>query len=212
MPLFDRIESHASQDRLERLIEERLAPGADTAAIDAVIWKLFGERWAVMFTDLIGFSRHVAEFGIVQFLQTIHISHRLLVPCLERGAGILLKTEGDSMLIIFRNPVRALECAVAMQAACLEYDRTRSDPEKLLLCVGIGLGRVLRISDTDVFGAEVNAACKLGEDTAKSWEILVTEPVRDAVPGWKFEKLGEWPAGTTGAYRLLYDRAGGLTR
>lgn len=26
MPLFDRIESHASQDRLERLIEERLLP------------------------------------------------------------------------------------------------------------------------------------------------------------------------------------------
>jgi hypothetical protein len=71
MPLFDRIDSHASQDRLERLIEERLVPGADKQAIDQIIWKLFGERWAVMFTDLIGFSRNVAEFGIVQFLETI---------------------------------------------------------------------------------------------------------------------------------------------
>jgi class 3 adenylate cyclase len=206
------VSSGASEDRLEKLIEERLQPGAAKEAIDRRIWDLFGEEWAVLYTDLSGFSRNTAEFGIIHFLQVIHESKKVLIPVIERHDGILLKTEGDSMLIIFRNPVRALECAVAMQAACLEYDRTRSDPEKLLLCVGIGLGRVLRISDTDVFGAEVNAACKLGEDTAKSWEILVTEPVRDAVPGWKFEKLGEWPAGTTGAYRLLYDRAGGLTR
>ncbi len=59
MPIFNRIDARASQDRLERLIEDRLAPGADRAAIDALIWTLFGERWAVMFTDLIGLQLHL---------------------------------------------------------------------------------------------------------------------------------------------------------
>lgn len=207
MPLFNRIESHASQDRLERLIEERLAPGANTQAVDESIWKLFGERWAVMFTDLIGFSRNVAEFGIVQFLQTIHISHRLLVPCLERGAGILLKTEGDSMLVIFRSPSDAVRAAIDMQRCLSAYNAVRPRAEHVLLGLGIGYGDVLRIGDVDVFGSEVNAAAKLGEDTAVAGEILLTAAVREAVAGDDldgFDTLDSAPPGTPAAYRLQY--------
>ena len=65
------IASGASEDRLEKLIEERLKPGADKDMIDQRIWDLFGEEWCVMFTDLSGFSRGVARFGIIHFLQTI---------------------------------------------------------------------------------------------------------------------------------------------
>lgn len=207
MPLFNRIESRASQDRLERLIEARLAPQADTQAIDAQIWKLFGERWTVMFTDLIGFSRNVAEFGIVHFLQSIHISHRLLVPALERGAGILLKTEGDSMLVIFRDPSDAVRAAIDMQRCLSVYNVARPRAEHVLLGVGIGYGDVLRIGDADVFGAEVNAAAKLGEDTAVAGEILLTAAVYNAVAADGhdgFETLAVAPAGTDAAYRLLY--------
>ena len=77
------IGSRASEDRLEKLIEERLKPGADKERIDRRIWDLFGESWCVMFTDLSGFSRGVAKFGIIHFLQTIHESERLLIPLIE---------------------------------------------------------------------------------------------------------------------------------
>lgn len=77
MPYVYQIVTSASQDRLEKLIQERLQPGADKAQIDARIWDLFGEQWAVMFTDLAGFSRRVAEFGIIHFLQTIFESQRV---------------------------------------------------------------------------------------------------------------------------------------
>jgi L-alanine-DL-glutamate epimerase-like enolase superfamily enzyme len=46
----------SSEDRLWSLIEQRTHPDADIAAIDARIWDLFGQEWAVMFTDLSGFS------------------------------------------------------------------------------------------------------------------------------------------------------------
>ena len=208
MPYIRQIGMSASQDRLEKLIAERLQAGADKEQIDARIWNLFGEEWAVMFTDLAGFSRNVAEFGIVHFLQVIFESERVLGPCLDEHDGILLKIEADSMLVIFRSVAKALDCAVAMQRTLRDYNVGRSDAEQILLCIGLGQGRMLRIGDNDVFGAEVNAAAKLGEDQAKAWEILVTGSVKKAAaeerPGLVFELLDYVPPGAEAAYRLTY--------
>ncbi|MBN1835804.1 MAG: adenylate/guanylate cyclase domain-containing protein [Spirochaetales bacterium] len=213
MSYLYRIGTGASQDRLEKLIEERLRPGADKAAVDRRIWDLFGETWAVMFTDLAGFSRKVAEFGIIHFLQVIYESQRILVPCIEAHDGILLKTEGDSFLVIFRSPSRALDCAVAMQRAVRDYNQGRSGEEEVLLCVGLGFGPMLRIGDRDVFGAEVNAAAKLGEDTAQAGEILVTgavaaeirgKPELRAKPEVSLEPLSVVPPGAREAFRVRY--------
>lgn len=207
MSLARQVILRASEDRIEKLIAERLKLGADKAAIDARIWDLFGETWAVMFTDLAGFSRGVADFGIVHFLQIIHESERLFVPCIDRHDGILLKTEGDSLLVIFRNPAKAIDCAIDMQRVAAEYNADRSDAEQIQLCVGLGQGPMLRIGDRDVYGKEVNAASKLGEDTAGAGDILVTESLRAAVAAdvrHCFERIDFVPPGASGAYRLQY--------
>jgi len=208
MPYAFRVQAGASMDRLEKLIEERIAAGADKKMIDQRIWDLFGEQWAVMFTDLSGFSRSVADFGIIHFLQVIFESERLLIPCIEDHDGVLLKLEGDSMLVMFRSVKKAIDSALAMQRKLSEYNTSRPDTEKILLCLGIGYGPVLRIGDEDVFGAEVNAASKLGEDTAGPWEILVTENVRREMlekSDLRFTPIDAAPPGAKGAYRLEYD-------
>lgn len=169
----------ASEDRLEKLIQDRLKDGVNKDQIDTRIWDLFGEEWCVMATDLSGFSRHVAKFGIIHFLQTIYESERLLIPIIEDHDGILLKVEGDSFLVIFRNVSKAVACAFVMRNTLETYNMNKSEEEKVLLCVGLGYGKVLRIGDMDVFGQEVNAASKLGEDTAKAGEILTTQAVKD---------------------------------
>jgi len=198
----------ASEDRLERLIEARL--GADTdrkKLIDERIWDLFGEEWCVMFTDLSGFSRNVAKFGIIHFLQTIYESERLLIPVIEDYDGILLKVEGDSFLVIFRNVEKGLRGAIAMQRTLKDYNVDKPDEEKVLLCVGLGYGKILRIGDSDVFGSEVNAASKLGEDTAKAWEILVTDGVKGNcpdIPGVTFAKIDDVPPGAAKAWKVGY--------
>jgi class 3 adenylate cyclase len=204
MSTCDPIRTGHSQRRLEKLVAERTRPEADKEAIDRRIWDLFGERWAVMFTDLSGFSRRVAEFGIVHFLQVIHEAQRLLVPVLEEHDGILLKVEGDSMLVIFRRPASAAAAAVDMQKLLVAYNEDRLPEEKVLLCVGLGYGDMLRIADEDVFGAEVNAASKLGEDTAGPGEILVTTAVKRALETDRFEAIDGVPPGAEGAYRLLW--------
>jgi adenylate cyclase len=205
LPTARTIAVSASARRLQQLIDERAEIGADTAAIDRRIWSLFGERWAVMFTDLSGFSRGVADFGITHFLQVIHQSLKLFIPIIERHDGILLKVEADSLMVIFRHPQAAVTCAAAMHATASEYNLERKPVEHVLLCVGLGYGDMLRIGDSDVFGAEVNAASKLGEDTAKAHETLATDLLHAALPaaataGWT--KLDEHPAGCMGAWQV----------
>ena len=182
-----------------------MQPGADRTAIDQRIWDLFGEDWFVMATDLSGFSRGVAEFGIIHFLQTIYEAERMLVPIVESHDGILLKIEGDSFLVIFRNVEKAIESSIEMQRATRSYNSEHPEVEHVLLGIGLGFGRVLRIGDADVFGNEVNSACILGESYAKGYEIIVTQAVRDrAGEGMRFEKFEHVPPGAVATYKLLY--------
>jgi adenylate cyclase len=190
---------------LRKLLAERLRPGADRPSIDQRIWDLFGEEWCVMATDLAGFSRGVAEFGIIHFLQTIHEAERMLVPVVENHDGILLKEEGDSFLVIFRNVPKALHAAIEMQRATRRYNAEHPAVEHVLLGIGLGFGRMLRIGHADVFGNEVNSACILGETHANGYDILVTQAVRDnAGEEMQFEAFEHVPPGARAAYRLVY--------
>ena len=198
MAFIRQIGSRASEDRLELLIEERLKPGTDKDRIDKRIWNLFGEKWAVLYTDLSGFSRNVTEFGVIHFLQTIYESHRLLVPVIQHGCGILLKTEGDSLMVIYRS----------VDDARQRHSKNLPAEDKVLLC--IGYGDVLRIGDQDVYGEEVNSACKLGEDTAQAHEILISNAVAEAVSlpeGAKLEPFHDAPAAIGAAFKLNYENA-----
>lgn len=199
----------SSEARLWSLIEERTLPGADLKRIDRRIWDLFGEEWTVMFTDLAGFSRQAAAFGIVHFLQVIHEKKKLLVPIIRDHDGIMLKLEADSFMVLFRRTTSAVRCAVEMQRACQRASERRQAEEQILLCVGIGHGMVLRVGDVDVWGSEVNAASKLGEDTAKAHEVLVTQAAYEKareLEEVQFLDLGLAVPGSAQNYRVKYAR------
>ena len=196
-----------TEARLWRLIEERTHPDADVAAIDRRIWDLFGEQWAIAFTDLAGFSRKAAEFGIVHFLQVIYEQRRMLLPVVERHDGVLVKCEADSMMLLFRRPATAVRCALDMQRTCAQINQRRRVEEHVLLGVGVGFGPLLRVSDHEVFGAEVNAASKLGEDVARAGEILVTDLARAAMidageTGYEYTELGQEAGGSPRNWRV----------
>ncbi len=55
----------------------------------------------------------------------------------------------------------------------------------------------------------MNAASKLGDDTARADEVLVTGAVREAIgeiPGIALEELQASIPGTDKAYRVLYEK------
>lgn len=190
-----------SSARLWKLVEERTHDDADVESIDQRIWDLFGEDWAIMVTDLSGFSRHVAKFGVIHFLQIIFEQKKLLLPIVEAHDGILIKTEADSFVLLFKKPAQALGCAIAMQRTCASVNARRPAEEQIVLCVGLGYGRILKVGDDDVFGHEVNLASKLGEDTADAEDILATRAVRDALPDVRWEELAADYAGESVCWR-----------
>lgn len=110
-------------------------------------------------------------------------------------------------MIMFRTADRAVACGIAMQKACSNMNERRKPEEQILLCLGIGYGRILRIGESDVWGREVNSASKLGEDTAKPYEILLTAAAKEALadkPGYTFEDIGAGSFGGNSNYRLSY--------
>lgn len=176
---------------LASLLARRRQPDANPAAIEAEIFARFGRTQAVMFTDLVGFSRVVEAFGIVHFLQLIQESEALFQPLIAAHRGRCLKHEGDSLLVLFDEPAQAVACAHAMvQATRTANDPGRAPEDRIEVCIGLGYGTVLCIDDADVWGAEVNAASKLGEDTAKGGEVWVTDSLYAAVPGLPFTDTG----------------------
>jgi len=108
---------------------------------------------------------------------------------------------------LFRRPERALDCAITMQRACRQVNERRKPEEQILLCIGVGFGKILRIADEDAWGREVNLASKLGEDTAKPNEILVTAAARGALAeraDVTFESIGASSLGPEENFRAVY--------
>jgi len=161
------------QELAALMARRRLA--TDRAPIDAAIHARFGALLAVLFTDLVGFSRLVEAFGILHFLQLIHESESPFLPAISDNGGACLKREGDSLMAVFDAPASALAAGRAMLAATRKANPGRSAEERIDVCIGMGYGDVLRI-DGDVGGAGVNAASNLGEDTACGVEMAPGPP------------------------------------
>jgi adenylate cyclase len=198
-----------TEERLWDLVAQRGVPGADQAALEKRVWDLFGERWAIVFTDLAGFSRRVEAFGILHFLQTIYDHKRLLQPVIHDHDGVLIKADADSMMLLFRSTENAWRCCVAMQQCVQRHSAGLPEQEQILLCAGIGYGDIIKVGDDDVFGQQVNAAAKLGEDTAKAHEILLTHAAYEQLkvqPGFSADAVRVDVLGTGQAYQGNYQR------
>ena len=188
-------------EELATLLEQRRRHDTDRAAIDAAIFQRFGQLQAVMFTDLVGFSRVVEAFGIVHFLQLIHESESLFKPLIEQQGGRCVKHEGDSLLVLFDTPKQALNAAQAMIQATADVNPGRAEEDRIEICIGLGFGNVLCIDNNEVWGAEVNAASKLGEEMAKAGEVLATDKMQRALADEPFVECGVL-FGTRPVYRF----------
>ncbi|MBL8151674.1 MAG: adenylate/guanylate cyclase domain-containing protein [Blastocatellia bacterium] len=170
-----------SEEVITKLIEQRLETGADIAAIDRKIWSMFGETWAIFCSDMSGFTKRTDNFGIIHFLSLIHEMRKLVRPIALNYNGLIIKEEADNLLILFRHPEDALQCAITCHNTTTQYNTLRPEDYTVKLSIGIGYGKILKLGDHDCFGAEVNHAFKLGEDTAKADETLLTKSAYESV-------------------------------
>jgi class 3 adenylate cyclase len=134
-----------------------------------------------MVLDMSGFSRTTQDRGITPFLLMIHQMRLLTLPSVADHRGKVVKSEADNLYCIFDSVDDAVaasrEIAVRLQTANLILPKDR----KLYASIGIGYGSVLNIGDQDLWGAEMNLACKLGEDIAELGDILLSEAAMAAL-------------------------------
>ena len=129
----------------------------------------------IMFTDIVGYSAMMNrdERGTLELLA----QHNAIVQGeIERFGGTTIKTIGDAFLIDFNSVVECVECAFAIQEACVHFNTTRAESQpKLQLRIGIHVGDVV-FQENDVFGDGVNVAQRI-QSQAEPGSICISEEV-----------------------------------
>lgn len=201
-----------SEALLSRLMEERLTPGADVADVDRRIRASFEEEWSVVFTDMAGLSRHRPAETTLGYLCLVHEMKRITRPLIEAKHGTIIKSITDSYLAVFKRPHDALAALLQINRKLASYNADRVEDQRIEIGAGLAFGKILRVGQDDVFGLEVNAAIRLGEE-ALPYEIRLTDNARAALlhtPGISFEDISKYPYPS--AYRVQYDLRETATR
>ncbi len=114
---------------------------------------------AIMFTDIVGFSRQMGAtrpaccgcwMCIIRLIQQAVSAHH----------GHVIKTVGDAFLVDFPSVVHAVQCAQQIQSQLRSYNAEKEKAEQIHVRIGIHLGDIVQ-KDGDVFGDGVNIASRL---------------------------------------------------
>ncbi|NJN72416.1 MAG: adenylate/guanylate cyclase domain-containing protein [Limnothrix sp. RL_2_0] len=182
--MSDLIEPSPRPDRayLKQLLSERIQYPERSAQVDEVIWQVFGQDVAILVLDMCGFSRLSVQYGIIHFLAMIHQMEQASCPAIAGNGGQVIKQEADNLFAIFPRPDQALEAALDIFRAFEAMNEVSPAERNIYGSIGIGYGKTLVIGEKDLFGAEMNITCKLGEDLAGQMEILLTPDAYTALP------------------------------
>ena len=148
-------------------------------ALGEALWAKGGRVRAVLISDMSGFTRITRSRGILHFLALFQKAHHLGETLFTRHGGRFLKTAADNLFALFDTVGAAAACAQAMMHGAEQLNAGIASPDgHVRLCIGIGFGRILELSD-DAFGDQVNVAFKLGEDIAEPGQILLSAEATD---------------------------------
>jgi class 3 adenylate cyclase len=148
--------------------------------------KAFERRVAILALDMVGFSRLTLEYGIVHYIAMIHQMVEAATPAVTDNAGQIIKQDADNLFAIFDAPEQAVEAALDIFRSFDAINLVVPPERNIYSSIGIGYGETLIIDEQDMFGAEMNIACKLGEDLAENSEILITPAAYAALPANRY--------------------------
>ena len=147
---------------------------------------------AILIADVVGFSRHMERDEAGAFERLRRIRARIVDPKIAEHGGRVVKTAGDGMLLEFGSADAALRCAIDVQRAMAEDNRSKPSEERIEFRIGINLGDII-VDGNDIAGDGVNVAARL-EALAEPGGICVSAAVREQVHGSldvSFDDIGE---------------------
>lgn len=171
---------------LRRLLSERNQFPERAPELDQQLRKAFARTVAVLVLDMCGFSRLTVEHGIIHYLAMIHQMQEASRPAVIGNGGRVIKFDADNLFATFADPADALESAIDILRAFDAVNTVAPLDRDIYGSIGIGYGETLVIDDQDMFGSEVNIACKLGEDLACKSEVLLTQAAFNGLPAGRY--------------------------
>ena len=184
----------------------------------------------VLFADIRGFTAMTEKAGAHEIVELLNEYFEVMVEVLFRFDGTLDKYVGDEIMALFGVPVAnpdaahlAVQCALEMQNALSEFNRTRDAENQQPLHVGIGIntGQVVygAIGSTKtlqytVIGDTVNTASRLCS-LAKPDEVIISEntmkTVQDRIKAVELPKVRvKGKQAELTIFRVLPNTAGGF--
>ncbi|HEX5055717.1 MAG TPA: adenylate/guanylate cyclase domain-containing protein [Gammaproteobacteria bacterium] len=144
-----------------------------------------------LFTDIVDSSRYWDQFGDVRGRMMIDHHNRLVFPVIRKFGGRIVKTIGDGLMAVFRNPNEALKAAIAIQQI-LQKMRNADSSFHVHLRIGIHTG-VAIVEKNDVYGDAINVAKRV-ESFGGIDEIVLSEVTAELVQpeGMAFHKKGSF--------------------
>ena len=151
-------------------------PAVDAAALRSGVV-------TVLFSDVENSTPLLDLLGDEAFMRLLHHHNRLVREQIGRFGGREIKTAGDSFMVAFEQPRRALACAMSIQRAMAEVE------PPIRVRIGVHAGEAIQ-QGNDLFGRHVVIAARVAA-LAGGGEILVTSLVRELAQGATGLRFGD---------------------
>jgi class 3 adenylate cyclase len=159
-----------------RQLAQMQGPAAVQAA-DTAMNARFTKRKAVLVIEMYEQAEVAAEYGVLPFIDMVlTMKNKCRMAVKHRNGKCVRSIETKiigQIMALFDSPTDCMKAAIEARYRCREED--------FELAIGVGFTEILDLDSCNCFGDAVNMAFKLGEDTAKGNEILITENVRNSV-------------------------------
>lgn len=176
---------------VERAVRARLeaqgAAGVDVdASIDSVALAVSGERpdlgsfasadgrVTILFSDIENSTLITERLGDERWIEVLRAHNAVFRRRVIEHRGYEVKNQGDGFMLVFPDPLAALECAAAVQRDLAGEVGT----ERVRVRIGMHVGEAIQ-SEGDLFGRSVILAARIAAQ-ARGGEILASEALREA--------------------------------
>ncbi|MBC8463819.1 MAG: hypothetical protein H8D61_02465 [Deltaproteobacteria bacterium] len=197
----------------QMLDELNAATESERTHLKERIWNAFGTEKAVFVLDMSRYSSTIYTRGVFHALKMVRTLRSTATPIIKQFRSEILEQKADNLLVIFDQPLEAVDAAVALNRTFDKVNRTTPELENIYIKVGIDFGKFLRIDEVGFFGLPINLASKLGEDLSERSELLISDTVFERIKAelkWPVEKIQFSVSGLElVAYKVLFEQTAG---
>jgi class 3 adenylate cyclase len=132
----------------------------------------------IMFSDIEDSTPINERLGDQRWMELLRAHNAIIREQIAAHDGDVVKTAGDGFMMSFRQPLKALRCAIAIQRAFAAHNQQHAE-HPLVIRIGMHTGTPVA-EGGDYYGKDVTLAYRIA-DSAHGGEIVVSSRVRELV-------------------------------